>query len=186
MKQTIKMDHRIKRILISHNEITNKIAHLANKLNKEYKNKKPIVIGVLKGCLPFYNELFLKLTCDPIMDFMVVSSYRGHHKVSTPKIVTDLRQDINGRHIIIVEDIIDTGETLQSIKEVLRLRKPKSIKIICLIDKPAHRTVNLKVDHACFQIPNVFIVGYGLDYHEYLRNLPYIGELKESVYKHKK
>ncbi|GHU34473.1 hypothetical protein FACS1894166_11980 [Bacilli bacterium] len=99
------------------------------------------------------------------------------------RIPTDLRQDINNRHIIIVEDIIDTGKTLRSIKEVLQLRKPKSIKIVCLVDKPACRSVTLKADYVCFKVDPVFIVGFGLDYNEYFRNLPYIGEVKESIYK---
>ncbi|GHU48518.1 hypoxanthine-guanine phosphoribosyltransferase [Bacilli bacterium] len=184
MNPPFKIDHRIKKILIPQIDINREISNLANHLNKEYAHKKPILIGILKGCLPFYNELFLQLTCDPIMDFMVVSSYQGNVRAKhSPKIVTDLRQDIRGRHVIIVEDIIDSGKTLLNIKEVLKLRKPKSIKIICLVDKPQCRTVNCKADHVCFKVGPVFIVGYGLDYQEYFRNLPYIGELKETVYK---
>ncbi|MDR2822955.1 MAG: hypoxanthine phosphoribosyltransferase [Mycoplasmataceae bacterium] len=184
MKQTLssKIDHRVKQVLITNAQIKTAVKSLAVKLNKEYQGKQPILIGVLKGCLPFYNELFLQLTCDPIADFMIVSSYRGTHSQGTAKIVTDTRQNIKGRNVIIIEDIVDTGHTLKALKQILMLRKPKSLRIVTLLNKPACRVVKLEPDYVCFTIKPVFVVGFGLDYNECMRNLPYIGELKESVY----
>jgi hypoxanthine phosphoribosyltransferase len=171
----------VKRILIDNQTIKQSISKLATKINKDYKNKSPILVGVLKGCLPFYNELFLQLTCDPMMDFMIVSSYAGT-KSQNIKIVADLRQNIVGRHVIIIEDIVDTGKTLNRVMEILKLRNPASIKVACLLDKPSCRVNAFQPDYTCFKIKPVFAVGYGLDYNEKYRNLPYIGELKESIY----
>ena len=175
------MHHDIQRILINNQTIKSAIHKLSIKINRDYKNKKTILVGILKGCLPFYNELFLQLTCDPTMDFMIVSSYAGVSSQNI-KIVADLRQNIAKRHVIIVEDIIDTGKTLKKVTKILKLRKPASIKVACLLDKPSCRINNFKLDYACFQIEPVFAVGYGLDYNEQYRNLPYIGELKKSIY----
>jgi hypoxanthine phosphoribosyltransferase len=177
-------DSRIEKILYTNSQIRNKIKKLAVVLNHEYKHKNPILVGILKGCLPFFNELFMQLTCDPIADFMVVSSYRDSTKaVTMPKIVTDLRQNIYKRHVIIVEDIIDSGETIKSLNEILCSRKPQSLKIACLLDKSASHKVKLDVDYACFKnVPSKFVVGFGLDYAEKMRNLPYIGILKKTVY----
>jgi hypoxanthine phosphoribosyltransferase len=179
---TVKLDSRVQKVLITNAQIKVAVKKLASQLNEEYKGKQPILIGVLKGCLPFYNELFLQLTCDPIADFMIVSSYKGTQSKGTAKIVTDTRQNIENRHIIIVEDIVDTGHTLESLKQILMLRKPKSLKIVSLLNKPACRVVKLEPDYICFTIEPVFVVGFGLDYNEHMRNLPYIGELKKSVY----
>jgi hypoxanthine phosphoribosyltransferase len=175
------MHKDVQRILINNRTIKQAVHKLATKINKEYKTKQPIVIGVLKGCLPFYNELFLQLTCDPTMDFMIVSSYVGvsSHNI---RIVADLRQNIIGRHVIIIEDIVDTGKTLKKVTEILKLRKPASIKVMCLLDKPSCRITNFKPNYSCFQIGPEFVVGYGLDYKEKYRNLPYIGVLKKSIY----
>ncbi|MDR0674937.1 MAG: hypoxanthine phosphoribosyltransferase [Mycoplasmataceae bacterium] len=175
------MHKDVHRILISNRTIKQAVHKLALKINKDYKHKKPILIGILKGCLPFYNELFLQLTCDPIMDFMIVSSYIGTNSHNI-KIVADLRQNIVGRHVIIVEDIVDTGKTLKRVIEILKLRKPTSIKVACLLDKPNGRINNFEPNYTCFKIDPVFAIGYGLDYNEHYRNLPYIGELKKSIY----
>jgi hypoxanthine phosphoribosyltransferase len=171
----------VQRILINNRTIKQGVHKLACKINKDYRHKKPIVIGVLKGCLPFYNELFLQLTCNPTMDFMIVSSYAGVNSQNI-KIVADLRQNIHGRHVIIIEDIVDTGKTLKRVMQILKLRKPASVKVACLLDKPSSHINNFKPDYICFKIDQVFVVGYGLDYNEQYRNLPYIGELKKSIY----
>jgi hypoxanthine phosphoribosyltransferase len=175
------MHKDVQRILKSNETIKQAVRKLATQINRDYKNKKPILIGILKGCLPFYNELFLQLTCEPTMDFMIVSSYAGTHSQNI-KIVADLRQNIAKRHILIIEDIVDTGKTLKKVTEILKLRKPASIKVACLLDKPKCRINNFKPDYICFKIDPVFAVGYGLDYNENYRNLPYIGELKKSIY----
>ncbi|MDR1991616.1 MAG: hypoxanthine phosphoribosyltransferase [Mycoplasmataceae bacterium] len=175
------MHKDIKRILIDNKTIKQAIRKLAIKINNDYEDKAPILIGVLKGCLPFYNELFLQLTCDPIMDFMIVSSYSGVNSQNI-KIVADLRQNIANRHVIIVEDIVDTGKTLAKVIEILKLRKPASIKVTCLLDKPNCRINAFQPDYICFKIKHVFAVGYGLDYNEKYRNLPYVGELKQQLY----
>ncbi|MDR3330025.1 MAG: hypoxanthine phosphoribosyltransferase [Mycoplasmataceae bacterium] len=177
----MKLHKDIESILITKEQIENSSQKVANYLNKKYKNKHPIVLGILKGCIPFYNEVFSRLTCDPIMDFMIVSSYSGVHS-SNIKIVADLRQNIQGRHIIIVEDIIDTGKTLHKLIEILSTRKPASIEIVCLVDKPHARAIEVKIGYACFEIPHKFVVGFGLDYNEGYRYLPYVGVLKKSIY----
>jgi hypoxanthine phosphoribosyltransferase len=129
------------------------------KIDKDYKHKNPILIGVLKGCLPFFMELFLQLTCDPTMDFMIVSSYSGAHSQHI-KIVADLRQNIHNRHVLIVEDIVDTGRTLKKIMQMLKLRKPASLKVACLVDKPHAHVVNFKPDYTCFHMDKPrFVVG---------------------------
>ncbi|MDR2369005.1 MAG: hypoxanthine phosphoribosyltransferase [Mycoplasmataceae bacterium] len=175
------MHKDVQRVLVDNRTIKQKVRKLANVINKDYKHKKPILIGILKGCLPFYNELFLQLTCDPTMDFMIVSSYAGV-RAQNVKIVADLRQNIAKRHVVIVEDIVDTGKTLERIIAILKLRKPASIKVVCLLDKPNCRIGNFKPDYTCFKIDPVFAIGYGLDYNERYRNLPYIGELKKLIY----
>jgi hypoxanthine phosphoribosyltransferase len=152
---TNKLDKRIKRLLILENEINDRCQSLADRINKDYKGKNPIIVGVLKGCLPFYNNLFLRLTCEPVMDFMIISSYSGTKQMGIPKIVADLRQNITDRHVIIVEDIVDTGRTLSKVIALLKLRNPKSIKIACLVDKYEARKVSLKPEYVCFPMPNV-------------------------------
>ncbi|MDR3257272.1 MAG: hypoxanthine phosphoribosyltransferase [Mycoplasmataceae bacterium] len=177
----MKIHKDVEKILITRQAIQKAAKTIANDINKKYQNKRPIVLGILKGCIPFFNEIFLNLTCDPTMDFMIVSSYTGTRS-SNIKIVADLRQNIEGRHIIIIEDIIDTGRTLSKLLSILNTRKPASIKIACMIDKPSARIKSVKVDYSGFKIPNDFVIGFGLDYNERYRGLPYVGVLKKSIY----
>lgn len=177
------LEQDIKKILISHDEIVVAARELGQKLTEDYQGKNPILVGILKGSVPFMAELIKHIDTHIELDFMLVSSYHGGTSSSgVINIIKDLDQDIKGRDILFVEDIIDTGKTLKSLKELFEGRQPASVKIATLLDKPEGRLVEIEADYTCFTIPNEFVVGYGLDYDENYRNLPYIGVLKEEVY----
>lgn len=177
------LENDIKKILISHDEIVTAARELGQKLTEDYQGKNPILVGILKGSVPFMAELIKHIDTHIELDFMLVSSYHGGTSSSgVINIIKDLDQDIKGRDILFVEDIIDTGKTLKSLKELFEGRQPASVKIATLLDKPEGRLVEIEADYTCFTIPNEFVVGYGLDYDENYRNLPYIGILKEEVY----
>ena len=177
------LENDIKKILISHDEIVAAARELGQKLTKDYQGKNPILVGILKGSVPFMAELIKHIDTHIELDFMLVSSYHGGtSSTGVINIIKDMDQDIKGRDILFVEDIIDTGKTLKSLKELFEGRQPASVKIATLLDKPEGRLVEIEADYTCFTIPNEFVVGYGLDYDENYRNLPYIGVLKEEVY----
>lgn len=177
------LEQDIKKILISHDEIVAAARELGQKLTEDYQGKNPILVGILKGSVPFMAELIKHIDMHIELDFMLVSSYHGGTSSSgVINIIKDIDQDIKGRDILFVEDIIDTGKTLKSLKELFEGRQPASVKIATLLDKPEGRLVEIEADYTCFIIPNEFVVGYGLDYEENYRNLPYIGVLKEEVY----
>lgn len=177
------LEQDIKKILISHDEIVIAARELGQKLTEDYQGKNPILVGILKGSVPFMAELIKHIDTHIELDFMLVSSYHGGTSSSgVINIIKDMDQDIKGRDILFVEDIIDTGKTLKSLKELFEGRQPASVKIATLLDKPEGRLVEIEADYTCFTIPNEFVVGYGLDYEENYRNLPYIGVLKEEVY----
>lgn len=177
------IDKRIERVLISEAELNDGINRAAEWINTNYADKKPILVGILKGCIPFFGQLISKIKVDCRTDFMAVSSFHGGIEASTaPQITLDLVMDIKDQDVLIIEDIIDTARSLKSIVELLKKRNPRSVKILTLLDKPEGRKVDFNADYSCFTIPLVFIVGFGLDYKEYLRNLPYIGILKPEVY----
>lgn len=177
------LEQDIKKILISHDEIVTAARELGQKLTEDYQGKNPILVGILKGSIPFMAELIKHIDTHIELDFMLVSSYHGGTSSSgVINIIKDMDQDIKGRDILFVEDIIDTGKTLKSLKELFEGRQPASVKIATLLDKPEGRLVEIEADYTCFTIPNEFVVGYGLDYDENYRNLPYIGVLKEEVY----
>lgn len=173
----------IEKVLISEEELQNKIQELGESLTAEYQDKFPLLIGVLKGAMPFMADLMKRIDSYVEIDFMDVTSY-GNATVSSGevKIVKDLNTSVEGRDIIIIEDIIDSGLTLSYLVDLFKYRKAKSIKIVTLLDKPSGRKVDLKADYVGFEVPDAFVVGYGLDYAEKYRNLPYIGVLKPSVY----
>jgi len=177
------MHNDIKEILISEEEIANKCKELGSELTKEYNGKFPLAIGVLKGAMPFMSDV-LRYTEIPLeMDFMDVSSYGDSTRSSGEvKIVKDLDTKVEGRHLLIIEDIIDSGLTLSYLVDLFKYRKAKSIKIVTLLDKPSGRTAAIKADMVGFEVPNEFVVGYGLDYQEKYRNLPFIGVLKPEIY----
>ena len=177
------MDIAIKEVLISEEEIQEKTKELGTLLSEQYKDKNPLIVGILKGALPFMADLIKQMPILLEYDMMDVSSYGSALTSSGEvKLVKDLDASIEGRHVIIVEDIIDTGRTLKYIQDMLMRRNAKSVKIATLLDKPSGRVTNLDVDWKCFDIPDEFVVGYGLDYRENYRNLPYIGILKPEIY----
>lgn len=177
------MEIAIKEVLISEEEIQEKTKELGALLSEQYKDKNPLIVGILKGALPFMADLMKQMPILLEYDMMDVSSYGSALTSSGEvKIVKDLDASIEGRHVIIVEDIIDTGRTLKYIQDMLMRRNAKSVKIATLLDKPSGRVTNLDVDWKCFDIPDEFVVGYGLDYRENYRNLPYIGILKPEIY----
>ena len=173
----------IEEILYSEEEIIAVVKDLAAQLTKEYEGKNPLVIGVLKGAVMFMTDLSRAMDCDLELDFMDVSSYgAGMESSGDVKILKDLDTTVDGRDLLIVEDIIDTGRTLSYLIEIFKYRKAKSIKVVTLMDKKERREVDLEADYIGINVPNEFVVGYGLDFNEKYRNLPYIGILKTEVY----
>ena len=176
------MHEDIERILIGEDEIKARVAEAGAKISRDFAGKDPIFVGVLKGCFIFMADLMRYVDIQCSMDFMAVSSYSGTSSTGAVKINKDLSEDIEGRHLIIVEDILDSGVTLSYLKNYLMVRKPASISIVTLMDKPARRKADVYADYSCFEVPDAFVVGYGLDYAEEYRNLPYIGILKPEIY----
>jgi len=173
----------IKDILISKEEINRKCEEIGEQLTKEYTGKFPLVIGVLKGAVPFMADILRHIDTHVEMDFMDVSSYGNEIRSSGEvKIVKDLDAKVEGRDLLIIEDIIDSGLTLKYLVDLFKYRKANSIKIVTLLDKPGGRTAEIKADITGFEVPNAFVVGYGLDYQQKYRNLPYIGVLKPNIY----
>ncbi|MBK4843313.1 hypoxanthine phosphoribosyltransferase [Enterococcus faecium] len=177
------LEKDIERILISQEEIQVRCKELGKELTEIYQNTNPLVVGVLKGAVPFMADIVRSIDTYLELDFMDVSSY-GNATVSSGevKIVKDLDTNVEGRDLLIVEDIIDSGRTLAYLVDLFKYRKAKSVKIVTLLDKPEGRVVNIEADYVGFNVPNEFVVGYGLDYAEAYRNLPYIGVLKPSIY----
>ena len=176
------MHEDIEKILIGEDEIKARVAEAGAKISRDFAGKDPIFVGVLKGCFIFMADLMRYVDIQCSMDFMAVSSYSGTSSTGAGKINKDLSEDIEGRHLIIVEDILDSGVTLSYLKNYLMVRKPASISIVTLMDKPARRKADVYADYSCFEVPDAFVVGYGLDYNERYRNLPYIGVLKPEIY----
>ena len=177
------LEKDIKKVMISHDEIVDATKKLGAQLTKDYQDKNPILVGVLKGSVPFMAELIKHIDTHVELDFMVVSSYHGGTSSSgVINIKKDVDQDVSGRHVLFIEDIIDTGQTLKNLRDMFKDRNVASVKIATLLDKPEGRVVEIEADYTCFTIPNEFVVGYGLDYNENYRNIPYVGVLKEEVY----
>ncbi len=173
----------MERILLSEEEIRSRIRELGAEITADYAGKEPLFVGVLKGSFVFMADLIRSVDLPCGMDFMVVSSYgKGTKTTGAVKIVKDLSQDIEDRDVVIVEDILDTGVTLSYLTRYLSNRNPASITIATLLDKPERRRAAVQAKYVGFTVPDAFVVGYGLDYAETYRNLPYIGILKPSVY----
>ncbi len=173
----------LEKVLYSEADIAARIKEVAKVLDNYYQDKCPIMIAVLKGSVMFYADLLRAMTIRAEMDFMAISSYGNATNTSGEvKMVKDLDRSVEGRHIIIVEDIVDTGYTLNYLKATLKTRNPASVKVCSLLDKPSRRLVDIEPDYRCFEVGNEFVVGYGLDYAQLYRNLPVIGVLKEEVY----
>ena len=178
------MDKDIEQILLSEEQIQNRIRELGEILTAEYADKHPVIVGVLKGVVVFYADMIRQIKVPCQMDFMWLSSYSGANSTGKMLVRQDVTADIQGRHVLILEDIFDTGSSLEFTVNHLKEKHPASIKICTLLDKPERRRegVTLQADYVGFTIPNAFVVGYGLDYNEKYRNLPYVGILKPEVY----
>ena len=177
------MKEDVLRVLLSEDEIREKVRELGGKITADYKNSNLMLVTVLKGAVVFLADLMRQIDVPAEIDFMVVSSYGSGVKSSgVVKIVKDLDVPLAGKDILFVEDILDSGLTLSYIKELLESRGPRSIRIATLLDKPSRRKVDLQADYIGFSVPDEFVIGYGLDYDEKYRNLPYIGILKPEVY----
>jgi hypoxanthine phosphoribosyltransferase len=177
------LNNDIEKVLVSADEISKIAEDLGKQIAEDYKDKFPLVIGLLKGCVPFMGSLLTEIDIHLEVGFMDVSSYHGGIESSGDiKIEKDLGIAVAGRDIIIAEDIVDTGRTLSVVMDLLKYRGAKSVEIVTLLDKPAGRVVELLPKYVGSTIPNEFVVGYGLDYEEKYRNLPYVGVLKKEVY----
>ena len=178
------MDKDIEKILLTEDQIQNRIAELGEILTAEYADKNPVIVGVLKGVVVFYADMVRRIKVPCQMDFMWLSSYSGANSTGKMLVRQDVTANIAGRHVLILEDIFDTGSSLEFTVNHLKEKHPASIKICTLLDKPERRRegVTLQADYVGFTIPNAFVVGYGLDYNEKYRNLPYVGILKPEVY----
>ena len=178
------MENDIQQILLTQEQIQNRIRELGQVLTAEYADKNPVIIGVLKGVVVFYADMIRQIKVPCQMDFMWLSSYSGTNSTGKMLVRQDVTADIKGRHVLILEDIYDTGTSLDFTVRHLAEKEPASIKICTLLDKPERRRpgITLQADYVGFTIPNAFVVGYGLDYNEKYRNLPFVGILKPEVY----
>jgi hypoxanthine phosphoribosyltransferase len=177
------MHQDLKKILISEQDIALKCKELGKIISNDYEDKKIILVGLLKGCVPFISDLSKHITIPMLIDYMDVSSYHGGtYSTGQIKVNKDLDSNIEGFDVLIAEDIVDTGLTLKTVIEMLYLKGANSVKVVTLLDKPVGRIVELQADYVGFTIPKEFVVGYGLDYMQYYRNLPYVGVLKEEIY----
>ena len=173
----------VERVLLDAETVQSKVKEMSELLDKFYENRSPVVVCILKGSIMFFSDLIRNMKVPMILDFMAVSSY-GAGSISSGElqIKKDLTVDIKGKDVLIVEDIIDSGNTLYKLKQLLNAREPASVNIVTLLDKPERREVPMEPDYTCFTIEDEFVIGYGLDYAEQYRNLPYVGVLKRSVY----
>ena len=178
------MEKNIQRVLLSEEQIQAKVEEFAKILSEEYADKDPVFVGVLKGVVIFFADMVRRINIPCEIDFMCLSSYGGTNSTGNVAVKKDLSVDIKGRHVVILEDIYDTGNSLDFLYKYLLGRDPASLKICTLLDKPERRKpgVTLVPDYIGFTIPNEFVVGYGLDFNEHYRNLPYIGVLKPEAY----
>ena len=177
------MFNDIKKVLIDEESLQNKVKELGKKITEDYRDKDLLLICVLKGAVVFVSDLMKRIDLPVEVDFMAVSSYGSDTKSSgVVRILKDLNKGIEGKHVLIVEDIIDSGLTLSYLIENLKARGPESVEICTILDKPERRKTNINIKYRGFQVPDEFVVGYGLDYAEKYRNLPYVAVLKEEVY----
>ena len=177
------MKNDIKEVLLTENDLANKISQIGKSISKDYEGRELILIGVLKGSVMFMADLMKKIEIPCSMDFMAVSSYGNSTKsTGVVRILKDLDFEIEGKDVLIVEDIIDTGVTLKYLVEYLKARKPNSLEICSLLNKQDRRKVDISAKYIGFEVPDFFLVGFGLDYAEKYRNLPFIGILKEEIY----
>ena len=183
MEQTARLYQDLDRILVTKDEIQAAVRKLGQQITADYAGEELVLLGILKGAIVFFSDLMREIDLPLTTEFMAVSSYGAATKThGVVRIIKDLDHDITGREVLIVEDIVDSGVTLHYLKQHLASRGAKHIRIATLLDKPARRRVDLKADYSCFEIPDAFVVGYGLDYAEKYRNLPDIGVLSPALY----
>lgn len=178
------MHQDIDHVLVTEEQLKEKVAELGVQISRDYAGKELLLVSILKGAVVFMADLMRAISIPVKIDFMVVSSYGGTNTETTGlvKIVKDLDQDLTGKDVLIVEDILDSGVTLSHLVPMLELRHPSSVKICSILSKPSRRKVKLDADYLGFEVPDEFVVGYGLDYNEKYRNLPYVGVVKEEIY----
>jgi hypoxanthine phosphoribosyltransferase len=170
-------------VLVSEDEIAAKVRELGMRIAADYQSKDTVLVSILKGALPFLADLMRATPIPLALDFLEVSSYGASTESSgVVRILKDLAHPIEGRHVLVVEDILDTGHTLSYVFDHLRAQRPESVRLCVLLDKPARRVIRINIDYRGFEIPDKFVVGYGLDYAERYRNLPFVGVLKPEVY----
>ena len=178
------MERDIMEVLLTEEQIKARIDELGKELSAEYAGKDPVVVGVLKGVVVFYSDMIRKITVPCQTDFMWISSYEGSNSTGQMVVKRDVSCDLKGRHVLILEDIYDTGNSLDFTYRHLLSKEPASLKVCTLLDKPSRRKpgITLQPDYVGFEVPNAFVVGYGLDFNEHYRNLPYVGILKPEAY----
>jgi hypoxanthine phosphoribosyltransferase len=181
--QTLSIHDDVEEILLTGEQIRTRVAELGRQLAVDYRDRDPVLVSVLKGSIIFLADLLREMEVPLSIDLMEVSSYGASTESSGQvRILKDLSKPIEGRHVLVVEDIIDTGLTLNYLLKYLADKGPASVRVVCLLDKPARRLAEIPIDYRGFTIPDRFVIGYGLDYNERYRNLPFIGVLKPSVY----
>ncbi|MDD2805497.1 MAG: hypoxanthine phosphoribosyltransferase [Elusimicrobiales bacterium] len=175
------MHKDLQEILISREQLAEGVKQLGERISRDYAGRTVTLVGVLKGCTLFLADLARHIDLDTRLDFMMVSSYSGEHSTGVVRILLDLKESIEDSDVIIVEDIVDSGLTMQYMLQNLKTRRPKSVEICTLLDKPSRRRAQVPIKYSAFSIPDKFVVGYGLDYNGIYRNLPYIGVLNEAA-----
>lgn len=178
------MHEAVEKVLVSHEQIVARCAEMGKQISEDYRANKevPYVVALLKGSVPFLAELVKHIDLDIQFDFMDVSSYDGTESIGDIRVNKDLDGSVKGMSILLVEDIVDTGRTLKEVTRLLKNKGAKDVKVVSLLDKPSRRTVEIEADYVGFEIPNEFAIGFGLDYDQKYRNLPYVGVLKRSYY----
>ena len=173
----------LEKTLISEEQLKTRISELAKQIEKDYEGKSPVIVGVLKGSVRFYTDLVRQIDLPLTVDFMSISSYgAGVNSTGEVKIIKDIDGKIGGKDVIIVEDIVDSGYSMNCLLKLFATRSPKSVRVCALLDKPSRREIPVPIDYTGFQVANEFVVGYGLDYAGLYRNIPFIGVLKKEVY----
>ena len=173
----------LEKTLISEEQLKTRISELAKQIEKDYEGKSPVIVGVLKGSVMFYTDLVRQIDLPLTVDFMSISSYgAGVNSTGEVKIIKDIDGKYGGKDVIIVEDIVDSGYSMNCLLKLFATRSPKSVRVCALLDKPSRREIPVPIDYTGFQVANEFVVGYGLDYAGLYRNIPFIGVLKKEVY----
>ena len=176
------MHDDVERVLLTQAQIQKRVQALGEEIARDYAGKNPHLITILKGSIPFLADLMRAMDCPLSLDVMAVASYAGQQSSGAVRLIKDLDDPIEGRHVLLIEDIIDTGLTLSYVLSSLHQRAPASVKVATLLDKPSRRMTPVDIDYLGFTIPDAFVVGYGLDWNQRYRNLPYVGVLKREVY----